>query len=173
MDRHQRSPIGSLYRIGADRRLQCYDSGFTLANGIGWSPDDRRMYFVETGEKRIYQFDFDPEVGEISNRSVLVQLDATAGEPDGLCVDSKGNIWVALFDAGRLNRYRDNGILDRTLPMPVRRPTSCCLGGVALDTLYITSAKIGHLPGEDDSMGAGGLWAVEVECPGRPENEFG
>ena len=34
--------------------------GFTISNGIGWSPDDRTMYFTDTPSRRIYRYDFDP-----------------------------------------------------------------------------------------------------------------
>ncbi|MEL6246014.1 MAG: SMP-30/gluconolactonase/LRE family protein [Pseudomonadota bacterium] len=54
------------------------------------------------------------------------------------------------------------------------RPTSCTFGGPDLTTLYITSARIG-INGEAlmaQSM-AGGLFALEVEVPGRRQRSFG
>ena len=54
-----------------------------------------------------------------------------------------GCVWVALWDGAQIRRYTPDGVLDRTVPLPVRRPTACAFGGPDLRDLYITTARVG------------------------------
>jgi hypothetical protein len=65
------------------------------------------------------------------------------GVPDGLTVDSDGNLWVAVWGGGELRRYSPTGALLSVLPVPVERPTSCAFGGPDSSTLFFTSARDG------------------------------
>ena len=69
-----------------------------ISNGIGWSPDDRTMYFTDMLSRRIYRYDFDAATGGIANRRVFVEADAGHGGPDGMTVDAEGFVWSAQFD---------------------------------------------------------------------------
>lgn len=133
---------GSLYRLDPEGRCTCMDTGFHVSNGLGWSPDDRRMYFTDSGAKRIYVYDFDLESGEIANRRSFVELPDGVGSPDGLTVDCEGFVWSAHWDGWCITRYDPDGRVDRVINMPIPRPTSCAFGGPDFATLYITSARI-------------------------------
>ena len=126
MDRKLGSPIGGLYRV--DARIpgaRCWIQNFvTIANGIGWSPDDRTMYFTDTPSRRIYRYDFDRASGAVSNRRVFVEVEPGHGGPDGMTVDAEGFVWSAQFDRGCVNRYAPDGKLERSVRMPVQRPTT-------------------------------------------------
>ena len=50
------------------------DRGFTISNGLGWSPDARTIYFTETPVRTIYAYDFDSAGGTIANRSVRLPV---------------------------------------------------------------------------------------------------
>jgi len=67
-------PLGSLYRLGADRRPERILTGLTVSNGLGWSPDRKTMYFIDSPTQRIDVFDFDLAGGEIANRRTLVEI---------------------------------------------------------------------------------------------------
>jgi sugar lactone lactonase YvrE len=134
---------GALYRREADGSFAMVETGLTLPNGLGWSPDNRTMYLVETRERAIYAYDFSYDTGQISNRRVLVSLPVDAsGAPDGMAVDGVGNIWVALFDGWRVSQFSPEGRLLREVVLPVPRPTSCAIGGPDGQTLFVTSARI-------------------------------
>jgi len=168
MDRALTRPVGRLFRMDGLKRIDEVDAGFALSNGIGWSPDNRAMYFAETYEQRIYRYDFDLATGRASNRRVLVQL--PDGHPDGLTVDAQGGIWCALFEAGRIDRYRADGSLDRSLATPVSRPTSCMFGGPGLGTLYVTTARHGLSDAQLAAQPwAGGVIAIDVAEHGIAE----
>jgi sugar lactone lactonase YvrE len=168
LDRKLGSPIGGLYRVKPDWQVSVVDQGFTISNGIGWSPDNRTMYFTDTPSRRIYRYDFDLASGEATNRRVFVEAEPGHGGPDGLTVDAEGGVWSAQFDRGALHRYAPDGKLERTVRLPVQRPTSCMFGGPELATLYVTSANFGV----ENQFQSGNLFALEPGVRGLPEERF-
>ena len=99
---------GALYRLGADHSLELVLAGITCANGLGWSLDSRTFYYVDTPTYRIDAFDFDPERGSLSNRRVFARIEG-GGRPDGLCIDSEGCLWVAIWLGWEVRRYAPDG----------------------------------------------------------------
>jgi sugar lactone lactonase YvrE len=134
---------GRLYRLELDGDCTLVLDGLTIPNGIGWSPDGGTMYLADSGTGDIDAFDFDSGSGELSRRRTLVHVAAADGAPDGLTVDDRGDLWVALWDGGALARYRADGALLETVPVPVDRPTSCTFGGADGTTLFVTTARNG------------------------------
>lgn len=174
LDRNVTHAIGQLYRLDTDFRVTVMDRGFTVSNGIGWSPDNRVMYFTDTTARRIYRYDFDLASGQISNRRVFVEAEPGHGGPDGMTVDAEGYVWSAQFDRWCIHRYAPDGSLDRTIRMPVQRPTTCMFGGPDLATLYVTSARAG-LSADADVVQplAGNVFALVPGVRGLPEPRFG
>lgn len=131
---------GKLYRFDPDGLMQIMDTGFALVNGIAWSPDNTRMYVVDSVRKCIFFYDFDPAVGMITNRRVFLDTSLEVGIPDGLTVDVEGMLWVAFWDGWKVVRYDASGKRSSQIDLPVQCPTSCAFGGRSLEQLYITSA---------------------------------
>lgn len=173
LDRRVSRPIGHLYRFDGLTRATPVIDGVTLGNGIGWSPDNRTMYFSDTGTKSIYAFDFDLAAGAIARKRVFVQVAPGHGGPDGLTVDADGYVWSCQFDRWCVHRYAPDGRLDRVLEVPVARPTSVMFGGADLATLYITTATMDLTAAQlAEQPGAGDLFAVEPGVRGLPEPRF-
>jgi len=166
-------PSGGLYRVAPDRTIHRKDSGITVSNGLDWSPDQRTFYFVDTVPGYIYAYDFEPESGELSGKRVLAEVPEKQGRPDGLCVDTEGGIWCAIWDGWCVNRYTPDGRLDLTIDLPVPRPTSVAFGGPELNTLYITSART-RLPARTlaEAPLSGGLLAVDTGHCGLPTFKY-
>lgn len=133
---------GALWRVDPDGSAHMMDRGFHISNGIGWSPDDRLMYFTDSGARTIWVYDFDAPRGEISNRRVFAEIDSFSGVPDGLAVDAEGGVWSAIWDGWNLTRFTPDGGIDRIVSLPVPRPTSIAFGGADLGTMFITTARI-------------------------------
>jgi sugar lactone lactonase YvrE len=131
----------ALYRLDAGRVLTQVLAGVTLSNGLGWSPDGTRLYYADTETERVDVFDYDLGTGTASGRRPLADLADAPGRPDGLTVDSDGGVWVAMARGGAVRRYHPDGRLDRVIPLPVSRPTSCAFGGPDLVDLYVTTAS--------------------------------
>ncbi|MEV5538162.1 SMP-30/gluconolactonase/LRE family protein [Saccharopolyspora shandongensis] len=129
---------GWLARVTSDGSANIAVPDLVAGHGIGWSPDDTRMYLSDGAARRIDVLDFDLAAGAAGNRRALCDVD---GEPGGLCVDDAGRIWVAVRDRGEIRCYTAEGELARTIPLPARRPTDCCFGGPDLTDLYVTTAR--------------------------------
>ncbi|WP_335937986.1 SMP-30/gluconolactonase/LRE family protein [Streptomyces sp. PTD5-9] len=132
---------GDLTRVAPDGGVTPVLPEVTCSNGIGWSPDERLMYYVDTPTGRVDVFDFDGE--RAVNRRPFAVVEEGAGFPDGLTVDADGAVWVALWDGAAVRRYAPDGSLDRIVELPVQRPTACAFGGADLRDLYISTARVG------------------------------
>ncbi len=172
MSRTMERASGRLYRL-EHGRLDAIDDGIWVANGVCWSPDDTRMYFADSHLKTIFVYDFDLAAGAIGPRRVLATMDDRPGVPDGSSVDAEGFVWNAVFDGGCLIRYAPDGRIDRTVPLPVSRPTACAFGGADLATLYVTTARFRLAPDKlATEADAGGLLALDVGVKGLPETLY-
>ncbi len=161
-----------LYCLNPDLSLRQMESGISVSNGIGWSPDNRVMYYTDSGPAVIYAYDFDLESGNLSNRRVFVG-NTRPGTPDGLTVDCEGFIWSTRWDGWCVDRYDPDGKLERTIPMPVQRPTSVMFGDANLERLYITSARTELSPSDLAAQPlAGDLFACYPGVKGLPEPRF-
>jgi sugar lactone lactonase YvrE len=70
-------------------------------------------------------------------------------------------------------RCAPDGGIDRVLPMPVRKPTSCAFGGPNLDILFVTTASQGPAPEERARQPlAGAVLMVDPGARGLPEPLF-
>ncbi|MFG3345918.1 SMP-30/gluconolactonase/LRE family protein [Streptomyces sp. NPDC048018] len=143
---------GSLLRIAPDGGVTRLLDRVTVSNGIGWSPADPGLaYYVDSPTRRVDTLRV--EDGRVVERRPFATVDPGAGFPDGLAVDAEGCVWIALWDGGRLHRYTPAGALERTVPLPVRRPTACAFGGPGLRDLYVTTART-DLPGREPLGGS-------------------
>lgn len=168
-----KGPDGELYRIEGNQSCQRMDSDITVANGIGWSPDRKVMYFTDSFRYCIYAYDYSSEPGTIANRRIFVQTTPDGGIPDGLTVDTEGFVWSAYCGGWRVVRYSPDGKVDREYRLPVANPTSCAFGGKRLDELYITSAALG-LSEEDKRKHpqSGDLFCLRAGFTGMDEPRF-
>ena len=149
------------------------DTGVILANGIGFSPDDRILYFTDFARRTIFAYPFDVATGALGQRTTLITLDENDGKPDGMTVDADGYIWVAHWDGWCVTRHDPTGREVARIAFPVQRPTSVAFGGEDLSTLYVTSATMGLDAGElARAPLSGSLFAVETPHGGQPEASF-
>ena len=110
----------------------------------------------------------------LSNRRIFASTLEAGCYPDGSTVDADGYLWNAQWAGSRVVRYAPDGHIDRVVSMPVSRPTSCAFGGDDLQTLYITTARVGLSDAALDRQPmAGSLFALDVDRPGLPVPEFG
>lgn len=164
-------PVNHLYRLDADGTVQIKEQNVETSNGIGWSPDNTRMYYSDSGPGVVYAYDFDPNTGEISNRSVLYDSPEPDVKADGLTVDSEGYIWAAFWNGWKVAKIdpTDGNILEE-YPVPAQRVTSCAFGGANLDELYITTARVGLSDEElEKQPQAGDVFRLKTGAKGLPE----
>ncbi|HUN51402.1 MAG TPA: SMP-30/gluconolactonase/LRE family protein [Candidatus Sulfotelmatobacter sp.] len=124
-------------------------------NGIGLSPDGKRLYVAETATGRLWAYDI-AAPGEIGPRPFPSPNGATlvAGLPgyqlfDSLAVDSAGNICVATLFNGGITVIAPDGKSIEHVPMPDIYTTNICFGGPALRTAFVTLSSSGRLVAMD------------------------
>jgi sugar lactone lactonase YvrE len=164
---------GTLYRLDRTGRAEVMLEGLTISNGLGWSPDGRTMYLVDSGPRVIQAFTFDGERGTISAGRVLVTVPEDVGAPDGMTVDDAGDLWVAIYGGGRVNRYAPDGSLREGYPIPARQCTCCAFGGPGLRQLFVTTATEGWTDQQRRSdTNAGMVYRIDTHASGRPAAPF-
>jgi sugar lactone lactonase YvrE len=164
---------GALYRLERDGRTELMLDGLTISNGLGWSPDGGTMYLVDSGPRVIHAFTFDAGHGTISAGRILVTVPEDAGAPDGMTVDTAGDLWVAIYGGGRVNRYAADGSLREVYPIPARQCTCCAFGGPGLHRLFVTTATEGWTDEQRRAEPAAGLvYRVDTDATGRPALPF-
>jgi sugar lactone lactonase YvrE len=165
---------GALYRLDPDGRVSTMIRDVSISNGIAWSRDLQRMFYVDSPTQRIDVFDYDVATGGIANRRALVQIPPEQGVPDGLVLDADDFIWIALWGGSTLHRYAPDGTLDRVVPVPATHPTKCAFGGAGLDELFLTTAAIALRETERAAQPqAGGLWRIRPGVRGCAPYVFG
>lgn len=174
MNKMLSGPTGRLFRVLPDRTWTVAAEDIWVPNSIAWSPDGRRMFFADSHRKLIWAWDFDMGSGTLGERRLFADTSDMPGVPDGSAVDVEGFLWNARFDGGCVVRYDPDGRVERTIDLPVSRPSACAFGGADLKTLYVTTARF-RLP--PDRLAAeplaGGLLAIEAGVAGLPEPCFG
>ncbi|HXI59168.1 MAG TPA: SMP-30/gluconolactonase/LRE family protein [Polyangia bacterium] len=168
------SPIGNLYRFGADGKAVRMEEGICCSNGLGWSPDSKTMYFTESFRHRIFAYDFDAATGDIANRRIFLSLEPhESAFPDGMTVDAEGFVWCAQPMFGRLARYDPKGVLERIIELPVSRGTGVMFGGPNLDVLYVTTMRVTLSDAQlAEEPLAGSLLALRPGVKGIAETPF-
>jgi sugar lactone lactonase YvrE len=159
--------LGSLYRLDTDGRLTRVLEGIRTSNGMGFTPDRRRMYYTDSRRLEIYLFDYDYYTGVLSNKRVFVRTAEGDGVPDGMTVDAEGYVWSARWDGSCLVRFAPDGSEVLRIPFPAKKVSSVTFGGPDYTDMYVTTA--GGDKKATEGEGAGGLFRLRLGIRGAPE----
>ena len=106
------NPVGAVYRydIGTKKTTRIAE-GLAYPNGIGVTPDQKRLCVGESDRYRLLVFDLNAATGQVSNQRVLIdfpqetQGDILGGKfaPDGFVFDAVGRLYVAMWVGGVVN----------------------------------------------------------------------
>ncbi|CAI5514840.1 unnamed protein product [Closterium sp. Naga37s-1] len=105
--------------------------GTQLSNGLAWSADGTRLFFIDSALRTVDCFDFDAATAGISNRRTAVTFSQDEpGVPDGMAIDAGGQLWVVVGESGSVRQVDpETGKEVSRVALPVVRPTSCAFGG--------------------------------------------
>ncbi len=169
-------PLGKLFCVQTNGAVQILDEGFHLANGLGFSPNRKILYFADSVSRLIYAYEYDSITGRAKNRRVFVKVDSNSGLPDGLTVDVEGFVWSAEWYGGCISRYDPDGKLERRIQIPAKQTSSLAFGGPEMKDIFVTSAAKsepmpGMPPGYDPDSGyfGGALFHLNVGVSGMLE----
>jgi sugar lactone lactonase YvrE len=127
---------GGIGRVERDGSFRLLAEGLHLPNGIGWNAGGDRLYLADSGLNAILQADYNSQTGEMGSLERFVTVEV--GKPDGLCLCEDGSLWVALWGAGCVRRYSQDGRVVDQIDLPVTQPSSCAVD--LAGSLYITTA---------------------------------
>jgi L-arabinonolactonase len=169
-----RAPIGSLYQFSQAHGLRRLDlPGVAISNSIAFSPDGDTMYFCDSRQRRIQCGDYDADRAHVSQVRDFVRFEDGDGSPDGSAIDSEGALWNAEWGRSRVRRYTPDGRVDLEIEVPVPNPTCVVFGGMALDELFVTSARQ-EMTGDElrRAPQAGGVFRLRAGVRGLADRPF-
>lgn len=140
LNEKEERPVSSLYCL-EDPALKEIEKDLYISNGLGWSPDQKILYHVDTKPKIVWRYDYDIETGSVKNRRVFLQIE-DEGSPDGMCIDRNGNLYIAMFGGYKVLIFSASGLLQDSIRLPVPNVTSCALNE-RKNEMFITTARDG------------------------------
>lgn len=164
----------SLYSLDPDLKLEEKVEGVAVSNGLGWSPKNEKMYYIDSFEKIVFVYDFDLDKGELLNGQILIDFKDQGANPDGMTVDEEGMLWIAHWGGHELSRWNPATKKKiESIKFPVKKVTSCVFGGENLDELYVTTARFGA-DGEEleNEPLSGGVFRINPGVKGLPTFSF-
>lgn len=136
---------------------------YRVSNGLAFNDQTKKFFHIDSAKGTVDRFDFDIISGTIKNRMVwfTLQKKNIPGVPDGMVIDADGNLWVAVFGAGRVIKIdgaKPESLLD-TITLPAAQVhfafskpflgvfdflqiTSVAFGGTNFDELYVTTGNV-------------------------------
>ena len=141
--------------------MRTLSDGILLTNGLGFSPDGKRLYHSDARAPLVRVYDVKPD-GSVGPWRKFASL----GEdrvPDGLKVATDGSVWVADAHGGRVAVFNADGTHRKDIAVPLPMVTSLCFAGDDLSDLYIVTGSRGG-PHEN----CGSIFHTRADVPGLP-----
>lgn len=152
---------GHLHVIDLDRSMRTISDGVMLTNGLGTSPDGKRLYHSDarTGIVRVYDVAADGSVGPWR---IFASM-GTGRVPDGLKVAADGSVWVADAHGGRVAVFNPDGSHRKDVTVPLPMVTSLCFAGDDMRDLYVVTGSRGG-----SKANCGTVFRTTADIPGLP-----
>jgi len=140
-----------LYRVAPDGALALLEDDFGQPNGLCFSDDEKRLFVNDTDRQHIRAFDVQAD-GALKGGQVWAETKGEgAGAPDGMKLDSKGNVWCC--GPGGIHVFAPDATCLGVLRTP-EYVANFCFGGDDMKTLFVTAST--------------SLYRVKVATAGRP-----
>ncbi|MCA1565321.1 MAG: SMP-30/gluconolactonase/LRE family protein [Acidobacteria bacterium] len=155
------NPIGAVYHVDARGRIQKVAAGLAFPNGIALRPDGKTLLVGESNHNRILSYDV-VAPGRVGTKRVFANLptkegEQIANEPDGICLDANGNLYVAHYGMRQVQVLSPEGKLLRRYAAGNLTTSNVAFGGARLDQLYVTGAL------GDEKSSTGALFRLDLK----------
>jgi len=131
--------FNGVYRLTAAGKLELLVRDMSRPNGIGFSPDEKKLYVANSdAAKKIWMVYDVAADGKLNNGKVFADVTKESGDgvPDGLKIDRSGNLWGT--GPGGIWVYSPAGkLLGRVQAAEI--PANCAWGEADGKTLYMTA----------------------------------
>lgn len=164
-DSSKEKPIGTVHYVDRAGKTHLLDSGLAFPNGIVLTPDGKKLYVGESQHNRVWVYEV-MGAGKIGPRKLFANLpekDTAAGQidnqPDGMCLDQAGNLYVAHYGMRQVQVLDPSGKLIARYAGGNVTTSNVAFGGPDRNQLFITGA-IG------DAENLGGVFRLDLGVPG-------
>jgi len=152
---------GHLHLIDLDRSMRTISDGVMLTNGLGTSPDGKRLYHSDARAEIVRVYDVNAD-GSVGPWRVFASMGA-GRVPDGLKVAGDGSVWVADAHGGRVAVFNADGSHRKDIAVPLPMVTSLCFAGEDMRDLYVVTGSRG---GPKENCGT--VFRTRSDVPGLP-----
>jgi sugar lactone lactonase YvrE len=142
-DPNWKASTGRIWKVDKTGNTTLVAEGLGTTNGIEVSTDEKHLYFNESVQRKVWQFDIDPTTGNLSNKKLLIEF-ADFGL-DGMRCDIKGNLYIARYNAGEVAMVSPEGKLLKTIKLKGGTPTNVAFGGKDGKTVFVTIQERGNI----------------------------
>lgn len=156
---------GSLWLFAKDQPPKRLLQGLQISNGMGFTENGTVFYHTDSGKRTIYRYRYNTAQGSFADPQPFFTLQTPDDAvPDGMTVDSCGQVWTACWGGSCLRCLDANGRETAKIPLPAAQVSSLTFGGPDLQQMLVTSAACG-CPGANE----GGIWIFDAQVPGAAE----
>jgi Entner-Doudoroff aldolase len=167
IDRHGHAWVGTMHRgvLAGSGELLRIDlqsgalidrfSGLGVPNGIASLEGRNEVYVVDTLARTLLRFN--PDGTSIGQPAIVTDFMGVPGKPDGMCADTDGNLWVAMWGGGGAVQIDpQTGLGKQFVNVP---PSNVSSVAVDQDKLYLTTSAMRDSSTNND---AGGLFVAKI-----------
>jgi gluconolactonase len=160
-----KNPIGTVHYVDSSGTTHLIDGGYAYSNGIVLTPDGKKLYVAESQRNRVMVYDV-KSPGKVAGKKVFADLpkkDEDSGQidnqPDGMCLDAAGNLYVAHYGMKQVQVLSPAGKLIARLGGGNVTTSNVAFGGPKMDQLFVTG-------GLGKEAGKGGLFRLDLGVKG-------
>jgi gluconolactonase len=156
-----KNPIGTVHYVDKFGKTHLFADGMAFPNGLVMRPDGKTLLVAESQYNRILEFEI-AEPGKAGKKRVFAELPKKSGEqidnqPDGICLDSAGNLYVAHYGMRQVQVVDPSGKVIRRYPGGNLTTSNVAFAGEKRDQLFVTGAIGG------ENGGRGGVFRLNLK----------
>lgn len=153
-------PVGELVSFFKNDGLRFHDKNYKVTNGPIIL--ENFLYHNDSFDGIIYRYEIGSN-SKLKNKRIFKKFSLDDGKPDGMCLDKNGNILVAMWGSGKINRIDKNGEIVDCFKLSAPFVTNVCFGGENFEKLFVTSASVGMSEGELKKYpNSGALFEIKI-----------
>ena len=159
------SELGALYRLDPDGTFTVALDGLAFPNGIVLTPDGKKLYLAESQKNCVHVYEVTGP-GKVGKRKLFADLPRKRemtpqidNQPDGMCLDAAGNLYVAHYGMKQVQVLNPEGKLIRQFDGGNVTTSNVAFSGPKMDQLFITG-------GIGPEAGEGGLFRIDIGVKG-------
>jgi gluconolactonase len=138
------NPIGTVHYVDSVGKTHLAARDLAFPNGIVLRPDGKSLVVAESNHNRILVYEVSAP-GKLGAMKVFANLPTKEGDqidnqPDGMCLDGDGNLYVAHYGMRQVQVLSPEGKLLRRYPGGNLTTSNVAFGGTRMDQLYVTGA---------------------------------